>query len=178
MKKLVWIVLITLFGLQAQAQTGDLTMGAQGGYMFKYKGIMYGLDLCYQPASILEVSISGLMNSKIHMKDPDFQDASFDRDVSFYSGNLDLRFLLINSDLLATGPVLGGQCANFTIKDPSSNNSVVDEGTAWGANIGWHLRVMIAENLKLNGGWRYTSATEDQKYHTVYLGIGYSFNLF
>ncbi|MCC8147046.1 MAG: porin family protein [Bacteroidales bacterium] len=125
----------------------------------------------------MEASFTGLMNTKIHTKDKDFNDPNFDRNVSFYSGNLDLRFMLINSELLATGPALGAQLSKFTRKEYLTDE-VVDDGTAWGFNIGWHVRFTVAENIKINGGWRYTNAAEDQSHHIIYLGVGYAFSLF
>ena len=176
MKKIFFVLLITLFAIKSYAQAGDLTVGAKGAYMSKYEGFMYGLDVSYQLSPLLEVNLSGLMNTNIHVKDKYFGMAEYERKVAFYSGNLDLRFLLINAEMFSTGPALGGQYAKFKIKQ--MDNSVVDDGTAWGFNVGWHIRVAVTDNLKLNGGWRYTSASEDQSHHVFYLGAGYSFSLF
>lgn len=180
MKKIVFILTIALFGLTAQAQTGDLTLGLKGAYITNHKGFLYGLDVAYQVSPLLEASFTGLMNSKINKKDSflGYEDPDLERNISIYSGNLDLRFFLISTDYLGTGPTLGVQCTQFKIKMPMNNDAVIDDGTAWGFNIGWHIRLNVTENVKLNGGWRYTNATEDQSHHIFYLGVGYAFNLF
>lgn len=177
MKKIAFLLIIALFTIKAQAQTGDLTLGARGAYITKHEGFLYGLDLSYQLSPLLEISASGLMNSKIHKKDKEFNDPDWDRDISFYSGALDLRFLLINSELLATGPSLGGQYMSF--KSKNRNGFIEDEESGLGFNLGWHVRVTLAENLKLTGGWRYTNSKESiLSHHTFYVGVGYAFNLF
>ncbi|MDH8702141.1 opacity protein-like surface antigen [Dysgonomonadaceae bacterium PH5-43] len=178
MKRLLLIALISVcaFSSNIQAQSNSLTVGAKGAYQSKYKGFLYGLDLSYRVSPLFEVSLSGLMNPKIFNEDKDFNDPAWDRDISFYSGSVDLRFYLINSDLLSTGPSLGAQYINFKSKD--MNGITVDDGSLFGFNIGWHAQFMVTENFQINGGWRYTNAKEEQSYHAIYLGVGYTFNLF
>jgi opacity protein-like surface antigen len=177
MKKIVFILLLffVVVSLPAQTRAGDLTVGARGTYISMYKSFTYGLDASYQITDQLEASLSGTLNPNIKKKDE--YNSKFDRKVSLYSGNLDLRFYLLNMETFAMGPALGGQCIFFKITEPSTQ-LVRDEGTSLGFNIGWHIRAELSENVKLNGGWRYTTATEGLSHHAFYLGIGYSFHLF
>jgi opacity protein-like surface antigen len=177
MKKTVFILLSVFLAMGSYAQTraGDLTVGARGEYLSMYKSLTYGLDVSYQLTDPLEISFSGILNPNIKKKD---DNPIYNRDVSLYSGNLDLRFYLINMEVFSTGPSIGGQCSLFKITDPSRDNYIADEGTAFGFNMGWHVRVELAEDIKLNGGWRYTTATENFSHHAFYLGIGYTFHLF
>ncbi|MDR0370280.1 MAG: porin family protein [Prevotellaceae bacterium] len=177
MKKILPLLLLAFLAtnLHAQTRAGDLTAGAKGAYISLYKNFTYGVDVSYQITDPLEVSLSGMLNPKIKKKDE--YERRFDRDVALYSGSLDLRFYLLNLETFAMGPSLGGQCLVFKITDPS-DHSVRDEGTSAGFNLGWHIRAELSENLKLNGGWRYTTATEGLSHHAFYLGIGYTFHLF
>lgn len=177
MKKIVFILLPVFFaaGLHAQTRAGDLTAGARGAYISMYKSFTYGLDVSYQITDPLEVSLSGMLNPNIKKKDE--YNSRFDRDISLYSGNLDLRFYMLNLETFAMGPALGGQCLFFKITEPSTQ-SVRDEGVSTGFNIGWHIRAELAEDVKLNGGWRYTTATKGFSHHAFYIGIAYTFHLF
>ncbi|GHT43008.1 hypothetical protein FACS189437_10880 [Bacteroidia bacterium] len=71
------------------------------------------------------------------------------------------------------GPSIGAQylIAKFPDNDLRDYN-------AWGANIGWHIQVNPTDNLRINGGWRYSTISENASYHFFYLGVGYAFNLF
>jgi opacity protein-like surface antigen len=177
MKKIVFILLPVFFATSSYAQTraGDLTVGARGAYISMYKSLTYGLEASYQITDPLEVSLSGMLNPNIkYLLDRD-RDRDY-RKVSFYSGSLDLRFYLLNMEVFGMGPALGGQTIFF--KSMDSTSDVRDEDVSCGFNIGWHIRMELSENMKLNGGWRYTTATEDRSHHSFYLGIGYTFHLF
>ncbi|MDR0865262.1 MAG: porin family protein [Candidatus Symbiothrix sp.] len=178
MKKAVLMLLLGFFAINSYAQAGDLTIGPKGSYILKYPGFTYGLDVSYQLSDPLEITLSGMMNPQIKTTDKDYKDPTYDRNISIYGGNLDLHFYLLNQETWGMGPAIGFQCASFKVKDPNLNDYVEDEGIAYGVNMGWHIRAELTENLKLNGGWSYTSATEYFSHHTFYLGIGYTFNLF
>jgi opacity protein-like surface antigen len=177
MKKTIIIILWCVFSVATMyGQAGDLTVGAKGAYISLYPGFAYGIDVSYQMSDPLELCISGLINPKITKKDKEFYDPDYTRYISFYSGSLDLRFLILRMENWSTGPSLGGQILSFKSKDP--NDYVVDNGTSLGVNFGWHLRVNVTDNLRLSGGWRYTSLKEGLSHHAFYLGVGYAFNLF
>ena len=170
---ILWCVfsVATLYG-----QAGDLTVGAKGGYNSYYSCLTYGLDVSYQLSDPLELSLSGLINPKITQKDKDFHDPIYTRYISLYTGSLDLRFLILRMENWSTGPALGGHILSFKSKDPK--DFVVDNGTLLGVNFGWHLRVNVTDNLRLNGGWRYSTIKDGLSHHVFYLGVGYAFNLF
>ncbi|MDR3046359.1 MAG: outer membrane beta-barrel protein [Bacteroidales bacterium] len=173
MKKAVFILFLVFLAGKSYAQAGDLTIGAIGGYETKYKDILYGLNLSYSVNNPLQISLSGLMNPNILEKD-DF-DKKKDRKLKLYSTNLDVRFFLLNMETLAMGPSIGAQYLSVNYKD---NTAIFSDYTAWGANIGWHIQVNPTDNLRINGGWRYSTATEGASYNLFYLGVGYAFNLF
>jgi opacity protein-like surface antigen len=176
MKKAVFILLLGFFAIHSFAQAGDLTIGPKGAYILKYPGFTYGLDISYQLTDPLELTISGMMNPKMRVTDKDFKDPKYDRNISLYTGSLDLHFYLLNQESWGMGPALGVECTSFKSKD--LQGFVVDDALSYGINMGWNIRVALTENLKLNGGWTYTTATEDLSHHSFYLGIGYTFSLF
>lgn len=174
MKKIIFTLLFTILFGAAYAQKGDLYFGAKGGYATDFEGILYGFDIAYQLADPLEVNLSGLMNTGIESDDE--LNKSEKRRVGIYSASLDFRYFLLLQRTWATGPSLGGQYL-FLKKEEMRNNFKYDESAA-GFNIGWHFRANLTENIRMNGGWRYTSASKDANHHLIYLGIGYNFSLF
>lgn len=181
MKKTLFILLLAVLSVQAYSQQGDLTVGVKGGYIYSpsdlvFKGVLYGVDVAYHISDPFEVAFTGLLNPNIP------RDKST---LAVYSMNLDLRFYLIHQREWATGPALGGQ---YYIVDNKSNN--LDTNKALGFNIGWHFRINLTDNVKLNGGWRYTNAKTkdntkwwssdasfDMSHHLFYVGIAYTFEL-
>ncbi|MDR0427144.1 MAG: porin family protein [Dysgonamonadaceae bacterium] len=178
MKKIVFILIAALFVLKANAQAGDFTVGLKGAYATKYEGFLYGADLAYQLSPLLELNLSGTMNPGIKKTDKLFDNDSDPdrRKTSLYTGSLDLRFFLISSDNFSTGPILGGSYAKY--ETTNLNDNFTYDGNYFGFNLGWHAQVRVAENIKINGGWRYTNAKDDQNHHIFYVGVGYAFNLF
>ncbi len=179
MKKLFLLLFLTACSLGARAQAGDLFVGATGGYITNYKNILYGVNAAYHFTDPLEISFTGLMNPNITEELGDPGDATYTKSkIKMYSTNLDMRFYMVLQRNWATGPFIGGQ---YSYIDKKYLNSATNEAYAVnvaGFNIGWHLRGNITEHLKINGGWRYTSANHDASHHLIYLGIGYTFNLF
>jgi len=184
MKKTGLILFLTFISVQAFSQQGDLSIGAKGGFIssnsdINLKDVLYGFDLAYHLSYPLEVAFTGLMNPNV----------SHDNSkLAVYSTNLDFRLFLIHqrewSDF-ATGPALGGQ---FYIVDNKTENLGADK--ALGFNIGWHARVNLTDNIKINGGWRYTNvkaknrqtwwsdaASFDMSHHFLYIGVAYTFEL-
>ena len=175
MKKVFFILLLILavsFN-KAQAQAGDLHIGAIGGYQSYFKSPVYGLNLSYDISNPLQISATSLANFGFTKKD-EFGDASMDKKLKTFSHNLDFRFFFLNLDTWAMGPSLGGE---YLVVKEDITDSLYDYNT-WGFNIGWHIRTNLTENLRLNGGWRYTSSKEEASRHTFYLGLGYAFNLY
>ena len=188
MKKTVLILLLAVLSICAFSQKGNLTVGAKGGYVISssdisYNGLLYGVDIAYHLSNPLEIALSGLFNPNIsRVSKNDSRENK--ENLAVYSANLDFRFYFINQSLWATGPALGGQYYFV-------NNKTADLGAdkTLGFNIGWHLRLNLTDNVKLNGGWRYTNAkyskkspggfndTFDMSHHIIYLGIGYTFEL-
>ena len=184
MKKIVLILLLAIASIHAFSQKGDLTVGIKGGYALStsyYKGVLYGIDAAYHISNPLEIAFTGLMNQNISYEDI----LEKKKDLSAYSANLDLRLYLIHQREWATGPALGG---NYYIVNNKTDNLGADK--TLGFNIGWHLRVNLTDNAKINGGWRYTNAkvkdksiywsdnaSFDMSHHLIYLGVAYTFEL-
>lgn len=187
MKKTVFILLLTVLSVQAYSQKGDLTVGAKGGYLFSpnyYKDILYGIDVAYHLSDPLEIAFTGLMNPNI----TSYEDINnVKKKLAAYSANLDFRLYLIHMREWATGPALGGQY--YIVNDITKTTENYDY-KALGFNIGWHIRANLTDNLKINGGWRYTNAKAKDKskywddnssfdisHHLFYVGIAYTFEL-
>jgi hypothetical protein len=176
MKKILLALVLGLSATQLYAQAGDLTVGALGGYETHYDGGLYGVNLSYGLNQMMEVNLSGLYGNNLKEKD-EFVPGYWK--TKLYSANLDIRFLILNFEALAMGPAIGGQYlrANYT-QSPAANDPSLRDYNAKGFNIGWHVRANLTDEIRLNGGWRYTSATESADYHFFYVGLGYAFNLF
>lgn len=170
MKKCLFILLLTIVSISVYSQRGDLAVGIKGGYITSYKDILYGADIAYHIADPLEIAFTGLLNTNMTLED-EF-DSSIKDKLSMYSFNLDARYYLLLQRTWGTGPALGAQY--FTVKNKTQD--FIDN--VWGFNIGWHIRGNITESLRLNGGWRYTNASEDFRYHYIYAGITYTFSLY
>jgi opacity protein-like surface antigen len=175
MKKLFLLLSILAASVPGSyAQKGDLYAGAVGGYITNYKGAMYGLNVSYHLSDPLEVSFTGLMNPKITGE----ADTPDETKIKMYSANLDFRFYMVLQRDWATGPCLGVQYSYLDknyIKYPINNQYYLN---VEGANFGWHLRGNLTEHLKLNGGWRYTTANRSASHHLFYIGLGYAFNTY
>jgi opacity protein-like surface antigen len=170
MKKIVFVLLLVFSSWNIYAQQGDLSVGVKSGYVTKYEDLLYGLDLAYQFNEPFEIAFTGLMNPNISLED---EFLGVKNKLSLYSANLDLRIYLIPQRSWATGPVLGAQYL-------SVNNKTIDFDSynVLGFNIGWHIRANITDNLKINGGWRYTNAKEGASHNFFYAGLTYTFELF
>jgi opacity protein-like surface antigen len=186
MKKIIFVLLLGALSMQAYSQKGDLTVGAKGGYVYSpnyYKDILYGVDVAYHLSDPLEIVFTSMMNPSINS----YTNINNEKKkLAAYSTSLDFRLYLIHQETWATGPALGGQ---YYIVDDKGIN--LGANKAWGFNLGWHVRVNLTDNLKLNGGWRYTNAKAkdsnhwwssdnnkfDMSYNLFYLGIGYTFEL-
>lgn len=169
MKKTFLVLFCALVSLGAYSQSGDLSFGARGAYITYYKDFLYGLDFSYHLADPLEVNLSGMLNPSVTKK----EDYMPDEKLGLYSTSLDVRYYLLLQRTWGTGPSIGGQYLFVKSKE----NSIYDIHAA-GFNIGWHLRISLTENLKMNGGWRYTSSKDDTSHHAFYLGLCYTLNVF
>ncbi|MDR0699373.1 MAG: porin family protein [Tannerella sp.] len=177
MKKTFVILCLVFFSsVQAYAQAGDFYGGLQGGYITYYKAPLYGCNLSYTIFGPLQISLTGLMNPNVN------KPAAYNKDVmeklKLYSANLDARLFLINMESWATGPSLGVQYLHkgkTTFLTDGREESYADN--LLGFNIGWHLKVNVTDNFRVNGGWRYSSIKDDDSYNLFYVGIGYAFNL-
>ncbi len=174
MKKVFLSLLAVLLFTTTYAQKGDLYVGAQGGYITHFKDLVYGLNVSYHLADPLEISLTGLMNPSIKEAGDNLIDPST---IKMYSANLDFRYYMLLQRTWGMGPSLGGQ---YLFLDKKYDNSVGEEYkvNAFGFNIGWHMRANITENIKLTGGWRYTTANHDASHHLFYASIGYTFNTY
>jgi len=183
MKKTIFVLLLGILSVPAFSQKGDLTIGPKAGYVLstadlRYNGISYGFDVAYHLSDPLEAAFTGLFSPDITREKDN---------LTIYSANLDLRLYLIHMESWATGPALGGQ---YYIANVS--NKTDDKGDYnykhLGFNLGWHFRVNLTDNLKLNAGWRYTNIKAndtpwwsssnysfDMSHHLFYLGIAYTF---
>ncbi|MDR0798841.1 MAG: porin family protein [Dysgonamonadaceae bacterium] len=170
MKKGIISLLLVFSAVCSYAQAGDLFVGAMGGYITHYEDPLYGLNLSYHVNDPIELSLNGLFNSNVTLKD-DFSD---DSKLKLLSLNLDLHYYMILMRSWATGPTIGGQYLRITDKadQPLLNAS------AGGFNIGWHFRGNISDTMKAFGGWRYTMAGKEYSHHFFYIGVGYTFSLF
>ena len=173
MKKLFLLLLTTACSFGAFAQIGDFSVGATGGYITKYKDLMYGFNAGYHVTDPLELSFTGLMNPSMTE-----ENESFSREIKMYSANLDIRYYMALQRSWATGPFIGGQYTYLDRTDLDSAENYRYKLNVAGFNIGWHLRINLTDNLKVNGGWRYTMANQNASHHVFYLGLGYTFNLF
>ena len=189
MKKTVFILFLAIMSIQVFSQKGNLTVGAKGGYVLstsdiKYNGLLYGIDIAYHISYPLEIAFTGFLNPDI-TRISDEGNKNNKEHLAVYSANLDFRLYLINMREWATGPALGGKYYVY-------NNKTVNFGAdkALGFNLGWHVRINITDNVKINGGWSYTNAkTKDKKinwndnakidlsHHLFYLGVAYTFEL-
>lgn len=172
MKKAIIILFLAFSGIQAYAQAGDLYGGVEAGYATYYKAPLYGLNVSYNVRNPLQISLTGLMNPSL-TKAVDYNHLIKEK-LTLYSANLDARLFLINMDAWATGPVLGGQYLYIKKKD----NMNLPADNLFGFNIGWHLKINLTDNVRVNGGWRYSSIKDSESYNLFYVGIGYAFNLF
>ena len=178
MKKLFLLLFTTVCSLGAFAQTGDLSVGATGGYITKYKGLMYGFNVGYHVTDPLEFNFSGLMNPNMTEKIIYSSIDITSREIKMYSTNLDIRYYMMLQREWATGPFIGGQYSYLDRKDSDSDENIQYKHNIAGFNVGWHLRINLTDNLKINGGWRYTMANQNASHHVLYLGLGYTFNMF
>ena len=179
MKKLFLLLFTAACSLGALAQTGDFSVGATGGYITKYKDLMYGINASYHVTDPMEFSFTGLMNPNITEENETFlQGDNFSRKIKMYSANLDLRYYMVLQRSWATGPFIGGQYTYLDREDLDSATNERYKLNVAGFNLGWHLRINLTDNLKINGGWRYTSANQSASHHVLYLGLGYTFNIF
>ena len=171
MKRAIFIFGLFFFSIQSYAQAGDLYFGLTGGYATYYKAPLYGLNISYDIANPLQISLTGVMNPKI-TKPVDYN-RELKEQLALYSANLDLRLFLINMKSWATGPSLGFQFMHVNKKD-----NIFGSDNLPGFNIGWHLRININDNVRALGGWRYTSMKDSDSFSLFYVGLGYAFNLY
>jgi opacity protein-like surface antigen len=169
--KPLFIFLFSFLTLGMYAQAGDLFVAPEGGFVTHYKNGMYGLNVSYHLNDGIELSFTGLLNTNIPLE-AEFNKSSVE-DLSIYSLNLDIRYYLLLMRSWAMGPALGYQYQAVKNK----TNSLGDL-SASGFNIGWHTRFNITDEIKIMGGWRYTSTNEELRHHYIYIGIGYTFSLF
>ncbi|GHU67157.1 hypothetical protein FACS189413_01420 [Bacteroidia bacterium] len=174
MKKIALILLLGFFALKSFAQAGDLTIGAQGGYITYYKNALYGLNLSYAPSDPLQLTLSGVFNPKITL--PYEWNANLQTQWALYSLNLDARFLLLNFDAFATGPSIGVQYLYNIHEYPTNEPSYTNND--YGFNLGWYIKLNLTDNLKLSGGWQYSNiSSPGRDYNMFYLGLGWAFNV-
>ena len=178
MKKLFLLLLTTACSFGAFAQIGDFSVGATGGYLTKYKDLLYGLNASYHITDPLELSFTGLMNPSMTEEITTLPGEDFSRKIKMYSANFDIRYYMVLQRDWATGPFIGGQYTYLGKTDMNSVQQDKYKSNVAGFNIGWHLRINLTDHLKINGGWRYTSANENASHHLFYLGLGYTFNIF
>ena len=158
-----------LLSVSVYAQQGDLSFGVKGSYITVYKDFLYGVDLSYHLLDPLEISLSQMINPSVTKK----EDYMPDEKLGLYSTNLDLRYYLIYQRSWGSGPILGGQYLFVKSKEDSIYNI-----NSFGFNIGWHLRVNLNDNFRLNGNWRYTNGQDETSHHAFSLGLSYTFNIF
>ncbi len=178
MKKLTLSILFVLFTAISFAQQGDLTAGARVGYVTQFKGIVYGVKTAYHLSDPFELNLSFLMNPKIKMEATSNPKDINNSNLAMYSINLDTHYYILMQKTWAMAPIIGVQYA--ILNNDFYNNPI--QGTQktdfWAFNIGWQMRYNIGENLKLEGGWRYSAAGDSMSHHTFYLGLGYTFQLY
>ncbi|MDR3220110.1 MAG: porin family protein [Dysgonamonadaceae bacterium] len=170
MRKIYFMLLLAIVSLTASAQKGDLSVGLKGGYISYYKDGLYGMDLSYHLTDPFEVAFTGIFNPKTSLKNDITNKVN---DFAIYSANLDLRMYLLAQRTWAMGPALGGQ---YLIVNSSTDNLL--DTKVLGFNMGWHIRANVTDNIKANGGWRYTNAKEDLSHHYFYLGVAYTFQTY
>ncbi len=178
MKKIFLLLFTVICSLGAHAQAGDLFVGATGGYITSYQNVLYGINAAYHVTDPLEISFTGLMNPNINDDENSIAGENNSTKIKMYSTNFDIRYYIILQRNWAMGPFIGGQ---YSYLDKKYINSATNEQYSLnvaGFNIGWQLRANLTENIKLNGGWRYTSANHNASHHLFYIGLGYTFNLF
>ncbi len=174
MKKIFLLLFVVILSASSYGQAGDLFVGAKGGYVTSYKDLLYGFDVAYHLADPLEISFTGLMNPDMKVDD----EIDGKSKISLYSANLDMRYYLLLQRTWGMGPALGGQYMYLNKKVLNSPTNEEYSSQPLGFNIGWHMRFNLTENVKVNGGWRYTTANKDASHHLIYIGLGYTFNLF
>ncbi len=175
-KKLLLLATLITFTVCIYAQQGDLTVGARGAYITNYKDFLFGLRTGYHLTDPLEVNFSFLMSPEIKLEDP--SDALNDSKVKMYTFDLNLCYYIIMNRTWGMGPALGGEYGIVDNHFYNVRNPYTENDNYWAFNVGWQLKYNITENIKLDGGWKYSAATQDMTHHTFYLGVGYTFNLF
>lgn len=170
MKKILLILLLVVGSMSVSAQKGDLNVSALGGYLSTYSGFLYGLNASYHLSDPWEASFSALIN-------PNMTSREFGgkRETDYKSFSADIRLYMIRLAAISTGPALGVQYNH--LKHMSVSDGFGFNENLWGVNIGWHLRADVSENIKVNLGWRYTSATDDSSFNLFYVGLGYTFQI-
>jgi len=178
MKKIgVFIFLCCIVSLSAVAQqAGDVYIGLKGGYISSYKEAMAGFRTSYNLTDPFEISLSLFMNPKIKQTEGE-GDYKLSSETKLYTFNLNMHYYVMLQETWAMGPTLGGQyfMAEQSYKEKEALN---EKDNCWGLNVGWHLRYDVANHWTVNGGWKYSAVTDDNSYHSFYLGLGYRFNLF
>ena len=179
MKKLFLLLITAVCSFGAFAQTGDFSVGATGGYITKYKDLLYGINASYHVTDPLEFSFTGLMNPNMTEEITDLLPGeNLSRKIKMHSANLDIRYYMVLQRSWATGPFIGGQYTYLDRTDLNSASKDQYKLNVAGFNLGWHLRINLTDNLKINGGWRYTAANQNASHHVLYLGLGYTLNVF
>lgn len=178
MKRIIFSFLFSvLFISLSNAQhQGDLNVGLRAGYITQFKNIAYGVQAGYHLKDPLELNLSFLMNPNIDLKDDSFPVNN--SKIKMYSTNMELYYYLLGQKTWFMGPLIGGQYCRLKNDYYNANPSHVEKTDSWALNLGWQMKFSLGENMKLEGGWRYSIATEDVNHHTYYLGLGYTFQLF
>jgi opacity protein-like surface antigen len=167
MRKIFLVLVLAVISLNTYSQSGDFAVGAKAGYITYYKNLLYGLDLSYHLTDPLELAFTGLYNSDVSLKN---EITNKTNKFAIYSMNLDARLYLIMQESWATGPVLGGQ---YLISKCKTDDLISEK--VFGFNMGWHIRANVTDNLKINGGWRYTNAKEELSHNLFYAGVAFTF---
>ena len=171
MRSLTFAIFLLLFTLGVNAQrAGDWSIGADAGYVSYYKDIVYGARTTYSVTEPLEFSASFLMNPALKSKDP----AGDKSEGKWFSYNIDWTYYALMQRVWSMGPTIGGQYLDYNVKYKFDQ----DTFKAFAFNVGWRIRLDLSDNIKMTGGWRYSTGQDDTGYHLFYVGVGYCFNFY
>ena len=173
MKKSVFTAFFVLLAIGVNAQrAGDWYVGAEAGYVSYYKDIVYGARTSYSITEPLEISASFLMNPALKSEDP----AGNKSVGKWYSNNLDLTYYALMQRGWSMGPTIGGQYLHYSVKYEFNQSTFNFTTSASAFNVGWRIRLDLSDNIKMTGGWRYSTGKDETGYHLFYIGVGYCFN--
>ncbi len=174
MKKILFLVLLTLVVVYSYAQKGDLYIGGQGDYITMYKDFGFGIRGGYNFSDPFQVNLIYTMTPTISMENSGAPDDK----AQLYNMDLNLNYYILNNKSWGMSPVVG---LNYLIEKMDWLSWAIptkEINNLFGLNLGWDIKYNVTEAVRLHGSWKYSILKDDHSHHTFSLGIGYYFNVF